>query len=120
MRRDGWIAAARVYGDRRVASLFFFGFASGLPLALTGATLAAWFSENRISLADIGLLSLVGSAYALKFLWSPLVDRLPLPLLSRWLGRRRAWMLTAQLTLIAATGAIAGTVPTGLGGWTVL
>jgi len=119
MRRAGWIAAARVYGDRRVASLFFFGFSSGLPLALTGATLAAWFTQNGVSLADIGLLSLVGSAYALKFLWSPLVDRMPLPWLSRRLGRRRAWMLAAQLTLIGAIGAIAVTVPTGLGGWTV-
>jgi PAT family beta-lactamase induction signal transducer AmpG len=115
----GWIAAARVYGDRRVASLFFFGFSSGLPLALTGATLAAWFAENEVSLADIGLLSLVGTAYALKFLWSPLVDRLPLPYLSQWLGRRRAWMLAAQLFLIGAIGAIALTVPAGLGGWTV-
>jgi PAT family beta-lactamase induction signal transducer AmpG len=119
-RRAGWIAAARVYGDRRVASLFFFGFSSGLPLALTGATLAAWFTENRVSLADIGLLSLVGTAYALKFLWSPLVDRARLPYFSRWLGRRRAWMLAAQLTLIGTIGAIALTVPTGLGGWTVL
>ncbi len=118
--RGGWIAAARVYGDRRVASLFFFGFSSGLPLALTGATLAAWFSKNGVSLADIGLLSLVGGAYALKFLWSPLVDRMPLPWLSRRLGRRRAWMLLAQLTLTGAIGAIALTNPTGLGGWTVL
>ena len=106
-RHAGWIAAARVYGDRRVASLFFFGFSSGLPLALTGATLAAWFTENRVSLADIGLLSLVGTAYALKFLWSPLVDRARLPYFSRWLGRRRAWMLAAQLTLIGTIGAIA-------------
>ena len=78
-----WLDAAGVYGDRRVASLFFFGFSSGLPLALTGATLAAWFTETGASLTEIGLVSLVGLAYALKFLWSPLVDRLPVPLLTR-------------------------------------
>ena len=56
-----------VYGDRRVASLLFFGFSSGLPLALTGATLAAWLTQSGVRLTDIGLASLVGLAYAFKF-----------------------------------------------------
>ena len=82
-----------VYGDRRVASLLFFGFSSGLPLALTGATLAVWLTEAGVDLTNIGLVSLVGLAYALKFLWSPLVDRMAIPGLTSTLGRRRGWML---------------------------
>ena len=114
-----WGDAAWVYGDRRVASLFFFGFASGLPLALTGATLAAWFTQAGATLTEIGLVSLVGLAYAFKFLWSPLVDRLPLPLLTRWLGRRRSWLLFAQCALVCALLGLAASDPAALRGWTV-
>ena len=115
MRR--WLDAAWIYGDRRVASLFFFGFSSGLPLALTGATLAAWFTEAGASLTEIGLVSLVGLAYAFKFLWSPLVDRLPLPLLTRLLGRRRGWLLLSQAALAAALIGLAAADPVTLRGW---
>ena len=114
-----WQDAAWIYGDRRVASLFFFGFSSGLPLALTGATLAAWFTEAGASLTEIGLVSLVGLAYAFKFLWSPLVDRLPLPLLTRVLGRRRGWLLFSQIALAVALLGLAAADPATLRGWTV-
>lgn len=115
-----WLTAAGVYGDRRVLSLLFFGFASGLPLALTGDTLKAWFSDAGTDLTNIGLLSLIGLAYALKFLWSPLVDRCPLPVLTRRLGRRRSWILLSQVALIGALIAIALTDPKSAGFWTVL
>ncbi len=115
-----WLDAAGVYGDRRVASLFFFGFSSGLPLALTGATLAAWFTEAGASLTEIGLVSLIGFAYTLKYLWSPLVDRLPLPFLTSWLGRRRAWILLSQVTLIAALLGLASSDPATLRTLTVI
>lgn len=114
-----WLEAAGVYGDRRVASLFFFGFSSGLPLALTGATLAAWFTQAGASLTEIGLVSLVGLAYAFKFLWSPLVDRLPLPFLTAGLGRRRGWLLFSQIGLIAALIGLAMADPATMRGWTV-
>ena len=91
-----------VYGDPRVVSLLFFGFSSGLPLALTGATLAVWLTEAGVNLTNIGLVSLVGLAYAFKFLWSPLVDRLPIPGLTTLFGRRRSWMLTSQCAIVAA------------------
>lgn len=120
MTRESWGAAAGVYRDRRVASLFFLGFSSGLPLALTGATLAAWFSQSGASLTEIGFVSLVGIAYALKFAWSPLVDRMPVPVLCRVFGRRRGWMLTSQMLLVAALGALAMTDPGTAGGWTVI
>jgi PAT family beta-lactamase induction signal transducer AmpG len=66
------------------------GFASGLPLALTGQTLQIWLAESRVSLTDIGLFALVGVAYSLKFVWSPVLDRAPLPWLSARLGQRQA------------------------------
>jgi len=104
---QSWHAALSVYLDRRVASLLFFGFSSGLPLALTGATLAARLERSGVSLTEIGLIGLVGIAYSLKFLWSPVVDRLPLPLLTRWLGRRRGWLLLSQFVLFGSVLALA-------------
>ncbi|WP_459616695.1 muropeptide transporter [Bordetella sp. 2513F-2] len=86
-----------MYLSRRVAPLLVLGFASGLPLALTGGTLQAWATVENVSLQDIGFLTLVGTAYTLKFLWAPLVDRYVPPLL----GRRRGWMLLTQLLLAA-------------------
>ena len=71
------------------------GFASGLPLALTGGTLQAWATIEQVSLQEIGFLTLVGTAYTLKFLWAPLVDRYAPP----WLGRRRGWMVLMQVLL---------------------
>lgn len=96
---EGW----RVYASRRVAPLLVLGFASGLPLALTGGTLQAWATVEQVSLQQIGFLTLVGSAYTLKFLWAPLVDRYAPP----WLGRRRGWVFLTQILLalsIAAMG----------------
>ena len=103
-----WRDALAVYRDRRVLSLLFLGFSSGLPLALTGATLAARLEQAGVSLTEIGLFGLVGIAYTLKFVWSPLVDRMPLPVLTRRFGRRRGWMLLAQAALMLG---IAGMAP---------
>jgi PAT family beta-lactamase induction signal transducer AmpG len=75
--------------------LLALGFASGLPLALTGGTLQAWATIEQVSLQEIGFLTLVGTAYTLKFLWAPLVDRYAPP----WLGRRRGWMVLMQVLL---------------------
>jgi MFS transporter, PAT family, beta-lactamase induction signal transducer AmpG len=78
------------------------GFSSGLPLALTGTTLAFWLSSVGVQKTEIGLFHLTGLAYLLKFLWSPLFDRWAAPWLGRRLGRRRAWGILTQLGLIAA------------------
>ena len=86
--------------SRKTAIMLVFGFAAGLPYTLLIGTLNAWLGEWQINLATIGILSWIGLAYAFKFLWSPLVDRVPLPLLSR-LGRRRGWLLLCQLILVA-------------------
>lgn len=84
-----------VYLHRSVAFQLVLGFASGLPLALTGGTLQAWATVDGVSLQHIGFLTLVGSAYTLKFLWAPLIDRYAPP----WLGRRRGWMASMQVLL---------------------
>jgi PAT family beta-lactamase induction signal transducer AmpG len=80
----------------------FLGFSSGLPLALSGGTLLVWMREAGVDLGTIGLFALVGTPYTVKFLWAPFTDALDVPLLSRWLGRRRAWLVFSQMLLIAA------------------
>ena len=77
--------------------MLFLGFSAGLPFMLVFSTLSAWLRGLGIERATIGMLSWVGIVYSIKFFWAPVVDRLPLPLLGRWLGRRRSWMLLAQL-----------------------
>ena len=80
-------------------TMFFFGFTSGLPFLLVGGTLSAWLKDSGVSLEDIGLMSLAGLAYSVKFLWSPAVDRIRLPFLGKLLGQRRSWLLLAQIVL---------------------
>lgn len=82
----------------RVLSIGLLGFASGLPLALSLSTLQAWFTTAGLSLKTIGWVTLISQAYVFKFLWAPLLDRLPLP----FLGRRRGWILLMQLLCGAA------------------
>lgn len=94
--------AIRLYTDFRLIIIFFMGFASGLPLALSSATLSFWLAEAGVALATIGLFALVGTPYNVKFFWAPFIDSVPVPLLSRLLGRRRAWMLLIQCFLMAA------------------
>ena len=98
---DFW-ATLRVYLERRLIIIFLMGFASGLPLLLSGATLSIWLTEAGVTLTAIGLFALVGTPYNLKFVWAPLIDRVPLPYLSRKLGRRRSWMVAIQLGLMAS------------------
>ena len=85
------------------------GFASGLPLALTGQAMQAWLSVEGLDVATIGFLSLVGLPYTFKFLWAPLMDRFDLP----WLGRRRGWLVATQLVLALLLFFLAGMSPKG-------
>ncbi len=82
------------------------GFSSGLPLALTAATLSAWLSEAKVDKTSIGLFAAVATPYALKFLWAPLIDAIPFPGLSRLFGRRRGWILATQIALILSVIAL--------------
>jgi MFS transporter, PAT family, beta-lactamase induction signal transducer AmpG len=83
------------------------GFASGLPLALTGQAMQAWLTTDGLDLATIGFLSLVGLPYTFKFLWAPLMDRFELP----GLGRRRGWLVLTQLALAGALLLLSSTSP---------
>src|SRR5476651_1847106 len=100
--RPSFLDTLAVYLKPRVLIVMFLGFSSGLPLALSGATLLVWMRESGVDLGTIGLFALVGTPYTVKFLWAPLVDALDVPLLSRLLGRRRGWLIFSQLLLIAA------------------
>ena len=107
----GWREAAAVYLERRVLIVFAMGFASGLPLALSAGTLAIWLTEAGVTLTAIGLFAAVGTPYSVKFLWAPLIDRVPLPVLGKLLGRRRSWMVLIQLLLMAAIAVLGLTRP---------
>ena len=91
-----------VYLQRRVLIVLLLGFSSGLPLVLTGATLQAWLKVSGIDVKTIGLVTAVAVPYNFKFLWAPLVDALDVPVLGKLLGRRRGWLLVAQVWLMAA------------------
>ncbi len=97
--RGAWSAELlSVFRSRKIFLLLLLGFSSGLPLALTGATLQAWLTVEGVRLQDIGWFALVGQPYVYKFLWAPLMDRYPLP----FLGRRRGWLVATQLALLVA------------------
>jgi MFS transporter, PAT family, beta-lactamase induction signal transducer AmpG len=97
-----WRDALTVYLQRRVLVVLLLGFSSGLPFALSGQTLQAWMTESGVDIKTIGLFAVVGTPYWTKVFWSPLVDALEVPVLTRLLGRRRAWLLLTQLMLMVA------------------
>ena len=111
MQTHPWLAAFKVYAHPRVVGMLFLGFSSGLPLLLVLGTLSFWLREAGIDRSTIGHLSWVGLAYGFKWVWAPLVDRLSLPLLTRWLGRRRAWLLLSQVVIVLALLGMANTDP---------
>jgi PAT family beta-lactamase induction signal transducer AmpG len=104
-------AGLAVYLQPRVVAILGMGFASGLPYLLSGGTLAIWATESHVSLTAIGAFSLVGLSYNLKFLWSPVIDRVSLPLLGPLLGQRRSWAVLIQGLLILAIAGLGTTDP---------
>ncbi|WP_413693563.1 AmpG family muropeptide MFS transporter [Psychromonas sp. KJ10-2] len=100
--QKGWLASCKIYLQKRVAILFFLGFSAGLPILLVFSTLSFWLREAGVSRASIGFFSWIALAYAFKWIWSPFVDRLSIPLLTQWLGRRRSWLLLSQLAIVLA------------------
>src|SRR4051812_5008524 len=109
-RPKGWKLLRAALQTRKSSTMLAFGFSSGLPYALLIGTLNAWLGEAKINLATIGVLSWIGLSYSFKFLWSPLVDRMPLPLLEA-IGRRKSWILLCQAVMIAAFAGLAATNP---------
>jgi MFS transporter, PAT family, beta-lactamase induction signal transducer AmpG len=100
----------RAFAQPSAWTMFFFGFASGLPFLLVAGTLAYWLKENSIELRNITMIASAGMTYSFKFLWAPLVDRWRLPLLGR-LGLRRGWLLFAQLVVMIGLLAMASVTP---------
>ena len=94
-----WLDTMKVYLEPASLRMLSLGFSAGLPLALVFGTFFFWLREAGIDRTTIGYLSWVGMAYSFKWTWSPLVDRLPIPLLTRALGRRRSWLVVSQLTI---------------------
>lgn len=92
----------RVYFTPLMLCVLLQGFSSGLPLALTASSLLAWLKDGAVDISTIGLFASVGIPYSIKFLWAPVIDTVPFPLLSRWLGRRRGWIFATQMGLFFA------------------
>jgi PAT family beta-lactamase induction signal transducer AmpG len=109
--RTTWRETFKVYRHPRVIAMLFLGFSAGLPFLLVFSTLSAWLTDAGISRTAIGFFSWVGITYSIKVLWSPVVDRLPIPWLTRKLGRRRSWMLVAQLGITLGLLGLAATDP---------
>ena len=115
-RPKGWKLLKAALATRKAATMLAFGFSSGLPFALLIGTLNAWLGDAKINLATIGVLSWIGLAYAFKFLWSPLVDQVKLPLLGQ-LGRRKSWIVFCQVFLIVSFLGLGMTNPATAIGW---
>jgi len=109
-RPKGWKLLRAALKTRKSSIMLAFGFSSGLPYALLIGTLNAWLGESNINLATIGVLSWIGLSYSFKFLWSPVVDRVPLPLLER-IGRRKSWIVLCQSIMILGFAGLAATNP---------
>ena len=105
--RPTWRESLRVYLEPASLRMLALGFSAGLPLLLVLGTLSFRLREAGIDRATIGFLSWVGLAYGFTWVWAPLVDRVPIPLLTRWLGRRRSWLLLAQLGIVGGLVAMA-------------
>ncbi len=91
------------FKDRNLLSIFCFGIASGFPWVMIGSAMSGWLKDEGLSRSSIGLFGLIFVAYSINFLWSPLVDRLKIPLITAKIGQRRSWILTAQFVILFAT-----------------
>lgn len=100
IEKKSWREAFRVYAEPASLRMFALGFSAGLPLLLVFGTLSFWLREAGVNRATIGFISWVTLAYAFKWCWAPLVDRLPIPFATRALGRRRSWLLLAQIGIV--------------------
>jgi PAT family beta-lactamase induction signal transducer AmpG len=105
--KPGW----RYYLQRKILVIFFLGFSSGLPFPLVYSTLSLWLAQAGVELSTVSTFAWLGFAYSLKFIWAPLVDTLRLPVLTRVLGRRRSWMLVAQLSIGVSLLVLSGIDP---------
>lgn len=106
-----WYDAMHIYLNRRVLTMLFLGFSAGLPLLLIFSTLSLWLREAGVDRSAVTYFSWAALAYSFKFVWAPVIDKLPLPILTALLGRRRSWLIVAQLLIMSAIALMAMTNP---------
>ena len=106
-----WREALAVYSRPRVIAMSFLGFSAGLPFLLVFSTLSAWLRDSGLALSTIGFFSWIGITYSIKVFWAPVVDRTPIFFLTGWLGKRRSWMLSAQLLIALGLAGMAMSDP---------
>ena len=100
--RHSWSEAARTFLHRRVIAMLFLGFSAGVPILLIFSTLSVWLREAEVERATITYFSWAALGYGFKFVWAPVIDKLPLPILTALMGHRRSWLLISQFAIIAA------------------
>ncbi|MGU9958064.1 MAG: AmpG family muropeptide MFS transporter [Arenicellales bacterium WSBS_2016_MAG_OTU3] len=106
-----WSASLRGFTHPRVVTMLFLGFSAGIPILLIFSSLSLWLREAGVGRSAVTMFSWAALGYSFKFIWAPLVDKLPLPLLTKWLGRRRGWMLLSQFAVIASIFAMGSVDP---------
>ncbi len=108
-----WKQGLKVWGHPKVITMLFLGFSAGIPILLIFSTLSVWLREAGVSRAAVTFFSWAALGYSFKFVWAPIVDLMPLPYLTRRLGRRRSWLLLAQGAIICAIAWMAAIDPAG-------
>jgi len=106
-----WNQTFKLYQDRRLWRIFGLGLASGFPWVMIGSAMSAWLSEEGLSRSNIGFFGFIFVAYSINFLWSPLIDRVKLPVITSWLGQRRSWIVVMQLLVAFCCWGIASLHP---------
>lgn len=109
--KKSWVEAIKAFKDLRVLIMFFLGFAAGVPIMLIFSSTSVWLKDAGVDLSIITMFSWASLGYAFKFIWAPLIDAIPVPILTKWLGKRRAWMVISQLLIILAIYLIASVNP---------
>jgi PAT family beta-lactamase induction signal transducer AmpG len=109
--QNSWADSFRAFFNRKVIVMLFLGFSAGVPILLVFSTMSIWLSQAGVSRSNIGVFSLVALGYGFKFVWAPLIDKLPLPVLGTLMGHRRSWLLLSQLAIVLAIFLISTTDP---------
>ena len=109
--KKNWSNALSAFADKRAAIMFFLGFSAGIPILLIFSSLSLWLGEAGVDKTAVTMFSWAALGYSFKFVWAPLVDALPIPVLTKVLGRRRSWLLLAQVLIMVAIGVMAMTNP---------
>src|ERR1700744_868803 len=106
--------------DPRIRAMLGLGFSSGIPFLLVYITQSAWLSDAKVPLGILGLMSELTLAYKFKFVWAPFLDQYDAPLFSRWLGRRRGWIIVSQIGVMATLAGVAFGDPAHWLAWTII